>query len=80
MPQTMTYNYMDLLIQIGQGVQMTERVLLVYVLVWDSVMISWASRKHKYVALSTAEAEYIAACDACTEAVWLRKLISGLFD
>jgi hypothetical protein len=32
------------------------------------------------VALNTAEAEYIAACDACTEAVWLRKLISGLFD
>jgi hypothetical protein len=32
------------------------------------------------VALSTAEAEYIAAWDACTEAVWLRKLISKLFD
>jgi hypothetical protein len=43
-------------------------------------MISWASRKQKFVALNTAEAEYIAACDACTEAVWLRKLVSGLFD
>jgi hypothetical protein len=32
------------------------------------------------VALNTAEAEYIAACDACTEAVWLCKLVSGLFD
>jgi hypothetical protein len=45
-----------------------------------STMISWARRKHKIVALSTAEAEYIAACDTCMEAVWLRKLISRLFD
>jgi hypothetical protein len=43
-------------------------------------MISWASRKHNSVALSTAEAKYIAACDACTEVVSLHKLISGLFD
>jgi hypothetical protein len=43
-------------------------------------MISWASRKQKSVALSTAEAEYIAACDACMEVVWLCKLVSGLFD
>jgi hypothetical protein len=45
-----------------------------------SAMISWASRKQKSVTLNTAEAEYIAACDACTEAVWLHKLVSGLFD
>jgi hypothetical protein len=44
------------------------------------VMISWASRKEKFVALSTAEAEYIATCDACTEAMWPCKLVSGLFD
>jgi hypothetical protein len=43
-------------------------------------MISWSSRKQKSVALSTAETEYMAACEACTEAVWLRKLISDLFD
>jgi hypothetical protein len=43
-------------------------------------MISWGSRKQKSVALSTAEAEYMAACEACTEAIWLRKLISDLFD
>jgi hypothetical protein len=30
-------------------------------------MMSWASRKQKSVALNTAEAEYIAACDACME-------------
>ena len=32
------------------------------------------------VALSTTEVEYIAACSACSEAVWLQKLLSGLFD
>jgi hypothetical protein len=42
--------------------------------------MSWASRKQKFVALSTTEAEYIAACDACTEAMWLRKLVSGPSD
>jgi hypothetical protein len=42
--------------------------------------MSWASRKQKFVALSTAEAEYIAAYDACTEAMWLYKLVYGLFD
>ena len=38
------------------------------------------SRKQKSVALSTAEAEYIAASMACCEAVWLRKLFSELFQ
>jgi len=36
-------------------------------------------RKQKSVALSTAEAEYIAASMASCEAVWLRKLFSELF-
>ena len=45
-----------------------------------SVMISWFSRKQTSVELSTVEAEYITSCSACTEAIWLRKLLSGLFD
>jgi hypothetical protein len=45
-----------------------------------SALISWANRKQKSVTLSTTKAEYIAACEACPKAVWLRKLISGLFD
>ena len=44
-----------------------------------SASISWMSRKQKSVALSTAEAEYIAASMVCCEAVWLRKLFSKLF-
>ena len=41
---------------------------------------SWFSRKQSCVALSTAEAEYVAACSASCEAVWLRKLLFDLFD
>jgi hypothetical protein len=45
-----------------------------------SAMISRASRKQNFVSLSAIEVEYIAACDACTKAVWLCKLVSELFD
>ena len=45
-----------------------------------SGVISWFSRKQSYVALSTAEAEYVTACSTSCEAVWLRKLLFDLFD
>ena len=45
-----------------------------------STMISWFSNKQSSVALSTTEAECITACSACCEAIWLRKLMSRLFD
>ena len=45
-----------------------------------SGVISWFSRNQSYVALSIAEAEYVAACSASCEAVWLWKLLSDLFD
>ena len=45
-----------------------------------SRVISWFSRKQSCVALSTVEAEYVAACSASCEVVWLRKLLSNLFD
>ena len=32
------------------------------------------------MALSTTEAEYIATCSTSSEAIWLRKLLLGLFD
>ena len=45
-----------------------------------SGVISWFSRKQSCVALSIAEAEYVIACSPSCEAVWLRKLLSNLFD
>ena len=40
--------------------------------------ISWRSKKQTSVALSTAEAEYVALSHATQEAVWLRQLTSDL--
>ena len=45
-----------------------------------SAMISWLSRKQFSVALSITEAKYIAACSTSCEAIWLRKLLSSLFN
>ena len=45
-----------------------------------SDVISWFSRKQSYVALCTVEAEYVTAYSASCEAIWLRKLLSDLFD
>ena len=45
-----------------------------------SVVIAWRSRKQTNVVLSTTKAEYIDACLASSEAVWLQKMLSGLFD
>ena len=45
-----------------------------------SGVIAWFSRKQSCVALSTVEAKYVAAFSASCEAVWLRKLLSDLFD
>ena len=45
-----------------------------------SGLISWFSRKQSCVALSITEAEYVAACSASCEVVWMRKLLSDLFD
>ena len=45
-----------------------------------SSMISWFSKKHSSVSLSTIESEYIVACFACCEAIWLQKLMLGSFD
>ena len=40
--------------------------------------ISWRSKKQTCVALSTAEAEYVALSSAGQEAVWIRQLLSDM--
>jgi len=41
----------------------------------DGCPISWQSQKQRVVALSTCEAEYIAAATACCQGVWLSRLL-----
>ena len=45
-----------------------------------SGVISWFSRKQSCVALSISKAEYVTSCSASCEVVWLKKLLSNLFD
>ena len=44
-----------------------------------SGITSWCSRRHKFVALSSSEAEYMATSTTSCEAIWLRKLLVNLF-
>ena len=41
--------------------------------------VSWKSRKQTCVALSTAEAEYVAMSAAAQEATWIRQLLEDLY-
>ena len=43
-----------------------------------SAPILWLSLKQKVVALSTCEAEYVAAATAVCQVVWLRRLLGEL--
>jgi hypothetical protein len=45
-----------------------------------SMMLSWFSRKQNFVAPSSTEVEYMATRTASCEAIWLCKLLVGLFD
>ena len=40
--------------------------------------VSWKGLKKETVADSTMEAEYIAACEAAKEVVWIQNFITGL--
>lgn len=42
--------------------------------------MSWRSKKQSCVALSTAEAEYMALASAAQEAVWMQQLVGELHD
>jgi hypothetical protein len=47
---------------------------------FDKCLVSWLAVKQLVVALSSCEAEYIAASTALTQALWLVQLLSDLFS
>ena len=44
-----------------------------------STALSWYSRKQRSVALRSIEAEYMVASQETCEAIWIRKILVGLF-
>ena len=44
----------------------------------DDMVISWASKKQKTVALSSCEAEYVATTFAACQGMWLNRLVSEM--
>lgn len=49
-----------------------------YVFMMCGAPVSWSSRQQEVVALSSAEAEYVSLCSGTKEAIWLRRLWSGI--
>jgi len=51
-----------------------------YAFLFHGGAVSWAAKRQEIVSLSTTESEYVAVTHASKEALWLRSLISQLFD
>ena len=49
-----------------------------YAFLLGSRMFSWASKKQATVAQSTAEAEYVAADEATSQAIWLCRILEDM--
>ena len=45
----------------------------------ESTIVSWYNRKHISIALSLKEAKYMAVSQTTCEAIWMRKILVGLF-
>ena len=49
-----------------------------YVFTFRSGAVSWMSRLQNKLALSTTEAEYVAATEACKKMIWLKDFLKEL--
>lgn len=49
-----------------------------YLVTYSGGAVAWQSRLQKCVALSTTEAEYVAATEACKELLWMKRFVQEL--
>lgn len=49
-----------------------------YIIQLNGCTISWCSKKQKTIALSSAEAEYMALVEAIKEIIWIKQLLSEM--
>ena len=57
-----------------------RHVISGYTFLLNGGAVSWSAKRQEIIALSTTEAEYVAATHAAKEALWLRSFISQIFD
>jgi hypothetical protein len=60
------------------GCRDTGRSTGAYIVKIGTGIVSWMSKRQSIVALSTTEAEYMAACEAGKEIIWMRKMLQEL--
>ena len=60
------------------GCEETRRSTTGYVFTFSGSLISWQTKLQKTVAVSTTEAEYMAAAAAAKEALYLRKIVNDI--
>ena len=60
------------------GDKYSRRSTTGYVLAVGGTSVSWISKLQQVVALSTTEAEYVAATEASKEMIWLQRLMEEL--
>ena len=59
--------------------QPDRRAISGYAFLYNGGAVSWSSKHQELVALSTTEAEYVAATHAAKEAMWIHSFLSDLF-
>ena len=51
-----------------------------YTSILNGRAVSWSAKRQEIVSLLTTESEYVAVTHAAKEALWLRSLLSQIFD
>jgi hypothetical protein len=60
------------------GYKLTRLSTSEYIFCMSGAAVSWCSKRHNIVALSSTESEYVGLCLASKEAIWLRRMVNNL--